>query len=90
MSLFHIYVQETLGYCRYLLIYFLCCRFPDRGGLVKGGGGLQVSVSSGNVKNYMHAPRGLGGRRMKASERGSQASASKVVGWCVACRHSDQ
>ena len=49
-----------------------------------------MSVSSGNVKNYMHAPRGLGGRRMKASERGSQASASKVVGWCFASRHSDQ
>lgn len=55
-----------------------------------GRGGIQVSVSSGNVKNYMHAPRGLGGRRMKASERGSQASASKAVGWCVACRHSEQ
>lgn len=52
-------------------------RDGSRGG---GGGCLQVSVSSGHLTNYMHAPRGLLARRMKASERGSQASASKVVG----------
>lgn len=42
-----------------------------------------MSVSSGNVTNYMHAPRGLVGRRMKAGEQGSRASAAKVVGSVV-------
>jgi len=44
---------------------------------------LQVSVPSGNIANYVHAPRGLVMRRLKAGWRTSQASAFKVVGCIV-------
>jgi hypothetical protein len=41
---------------------------------------VHVSVPGGNMANYVHAPRGLVERQMKAGGRSSRASAFKLKG----------